>query len=46
MIICKRISDFELNFSECICSELKYQKVDGFVLGYTDLQILVTFQYF
>ena len=45
-IICKRISDFELNFSECICSELKYQNVDGFVLGYTNLQILVTFQYF
>ena len=46
-IICQRISDFELRrFSECICSELKYQKVDGFVLVYTELQILVTFQCF
>ena len=25
-IICKRISDFELSFSECICSELTISK--------------------
>ena len=33
-------------FRNAFALNLQYQKVDGFVLVYTDLQILVTFQYF
>ena len=36
----------ELVTSNAFVLNLQYQKVDGFVLVYTDLQILVTFQYF
>ena len=45
-IVCKRIRNFKLSFSECIRSNLLYQKIDGFVLVYKDPQILVIFQYF
>lgn len=38
--------NFELRFSEYICSELRILKINGFVLAYIDLQILVTCQYF
>ena len=33
-------------FRNAFALNLQYQKEDGFVLVYTDLQILVTFQYF
>ena len=46
VVICKRISDIKLSFSECICSELTLLKNKGFVLVYTDLHFLVNFQYF
>ena len=45
-IICKRVSDVQLSFQNAFVLNLQYQIVDGFVLAYTDLQILVTVQYF
>ena len=33
-------------FRNAFALNLQYQKADGFVLVYTDLQFLVTFQYF
>ena len=45
-IICKRISDFELSFSECICSEHIISKSRWFCLSICRPLDPVSFQYF